>query len=84
MGYCLEENDNVKSTYLRHPPINHEIGAVDETGFVAGEEKHGVGLFDGFAEAAGGEMDFAAVAFGGVGAEEGLEEGCARERGVGG
>lgn len=34
-------------------------------------------LLDGLAEAAGREVDFAAVALGGVGAEEGLEEGGA-------
>ncbi len=34
-------------------------------------------LLDGFAEAARREMDFAPVAFGAVGAEEGLEEGGA-------
>ena len=38
-------------------------------------------MLDGFAEAAGGEVDFAAVALGGVVAEPVLEERGAGERG---
>lgn len=68
-----------RETYLRHPPINDKIRPVDEGTLVAGEEEHGLSLLDGFAEAAGGEVDLAAVALGGVVAEPVLEEGRAGE-----
>ena len=64
-------------TYPRHPPINHEISPVDKTALVAREEEDGLGLLDRFAEAAGWEVDFAAVALGGIVAEPVLEEGGA-------
>ena len=58
----------------RHAAVDDEVGPIDETALVAGEEEGGLSLLDGFAEAAGGEMDFAAVALGGVVAEPVLEE----------
>ena len=63
-----------KVTHLRHPPIDNKIRAVHETALVAGEEEHGLGLLDGLAEAAGWEVDLAAVALGRVVAEPVLEE----------
>lgn len=59
---------------LGHPAVNGEIRAVDKARLVAGQEQYGLRLFDGFAEAAGREVDFAAVAFGDVVAEPVLEE----------
>lgn len=59
---------------LCHSAVYDEISAVDEAALVAGEEENGLGLLDGFAEAAGGEVDFAAVALGLVVTEPVLEE----------
>lgn len=64
-------------THPRHAAVDDEVGAVDEAALVAGEEEDGVRLLDGFAEAAGGEVDLAAVPLGGVVAEPVLEEGRA-------
>ena len=64
----------------RHAAVDDEVGPVDEAAFVACEEEDGLGLLDGFAEAASGEVDFAAVALGGVVAEPVLEEGGAGEK----
>ena len=58
----------------RHAAVDDEVGPVDEAALVAGEEEDGVRLLDGLAEAAGGKVDFAAVALGGVVAEPVLEE----------
>lgn len=67
----------IDSTYLRHTAVNHKVGPVDKAAFVAGEEEDGMGLLDGFAEAAGWEMDLAAVALGCVVAEPVLKQGRA-------
>lgn len=60
--------------YLGHATVNDKVGAVDEAGLVAGEEEDGLGLLDGLAEAAGGEVDFTAVALLLVVAEPVLEK----------
>ena len=65
-------------TYPSHATVNDEIRAVDEAAFVASEEEDGLGLLDGFTEAAAGKVDLAAVALGRVVAEPILEEGGAR------
>jgi len=54
---------------LCHASIDNEVRPIYEAALVAGEEEDGVGLFDGFAEASGWEMDLAAVALGCVVAE---------------
>ena len=73
----MEEGEAKRHIYPRHPPINDKIRPVHEPALVAREEKHRLRLLDRFAEAAGREMDFAAVALGRVVAEEVLEEGGA-------
>jgi hypothetical protein len=60
-----------------HTAVNDEIGTVDEAALVAGKEYDGLRLLHGLAESAGGEVHFAAVAFGRIVAEPVLEEGCA-------
>ena len=70
-------SQRVRKTNFRHPPIDRKVRPVDETALVACEEEDGVGLLDGFAEAAGGKVDFAAETLGGVVAEPVLEEGGA-------
>ena len=65
------------STYLCHTPVNDKVGPVHEAAFVAGQEENGLGLLDGFAEAAGGEVDLTAVALGCVVAEPVLKQGRA-------
>lgn len=67
----------IKGTHPRHAAVDDEVGPVDEAALVAGEEQDGVGLLDSFAEAAGGEVDLAAVPLGGVVAEPVLQEGRA-------
>jgi len=62
---------------LSHTAINDEIRAINEARLVAGQEKDSLGLLDGLAEAAAGEVDFAAVALLGVVAEPVLQERCA-------
>ena len=62
---------------LRHSAVDDKVRAVDEAALVAGQEEHGLRLFDGLAEAAAGEVDFAAVALLGVVAEPVLEQRCA-------
>ena len=52
--------------YLGHATVDDKVSAVDEAALVAGEEEHGLGLLDGFAEAAGGEVYLATVALGRV------------------
>ena len=64
-------------THLGHATVDNKVRAVYEAAFVAGEEEDGVGLFDGFAEAAGWKMYLAAVALGCVVAEPVLKEGGA-------
>ena len=64
-------------TYPRHPSINDEIRPVHEPALIARQEKYRLRLLDGFAEAAGREMDFTTVALGRVVAEPVLEEGRA-------
>lgn len=59
---------------LGHTAIDHEIRAVDKAGLVAGQEEHSLRLLDGLTEAAGGEVDFAAVALLSVVAKPVLEE----------
>lgn len=56
--------------------------AVDEAGLVAGQEDDGVGLLNGLAEAAGGEVHLAAVALGLVVTEPVLEERGVEGRGA--
>lgn len=70
-------NTNGAATHLGQSAIDYKISTVDEAALVAREEQDSLGLFDGLAEAAAREVDFAAVAFGGVVAEPVLEEGCA-------
>lgn len=70
-----------RETHPRHAPIDHEVGPVHEAALVAGEEEHGLGLLDGLAEAAGREVDLAAVPLGRVVAEPVLQEGRAVKRG---
>lgn len=60
-----------------HAAIDNEVGAVDEAALVAGEEEDGLGLLDGFAEAAGWEVDGAARTLDFVVSEPVLEEGSA-------
>ena len=67
----------MESTYLCHTPVNDKVGPVHEAAFVTGEEEDCLSLLDGFAEAAGGEVDFAAVALGCVVAEPVLKQGRA-------
>lgn len=45
---------------LGQSTVNHKVGGIDEATFVASQEDDGVSLFDGFTEATGGEVDFAA------------------------
>ena len=63
--------------YLCHAAVDDKVSAVDEAALVAGEEEHGLGLLDGFAEAAGGEMDLATVTLGRVVSEPILKKGRA-------
>ena len=67
-------NHRLRSTYLRHPPINHKIGPIHKTSLIASQEQHRLGLLNRFAEAARWEVYFASVAFGCVVAEPVLEE----------
>ena len=62
-----------RKIYLRHTAVDGKIGAIDETAFIAREEKDSLGLLDGFAEAAGWEVDLAAMALFGVIAEPVLQ-----------
>jgi hypothetical protein len=62
---------------LGHAAVDDKVGAVDEAALVAGKEYDGLRLLHGLAESAGGEVHFAAVAFGRIVAEPVLEEGCA-------
>lgn len=62
---------------FRHASIDDKVGSVHEAALVAGEKKDCLGLFYGFAEAAGWEMDFAAVTLGLIVAKPVLEERCA-------
>ena len=71
-----------EKTHLRHSAIDHKVRSIDETALVAGEEDHGLGQLDGLAEAAGWEVNLAAVTFGRVVAEPILEEGSAVGAGV--
>ena len=66
-----------KGKYLSHPPINDEIGPIDEPALVAGQKHHRLRHLDRFPEAAGREMDFAPVPLGRVVAEPVLQEGRA-------
>ena len=50
------------SVTSRHTTIDNEVSTVDEAALVAGKEEDALSLLDGFAEATGWEMDFAAVA----------------------
>lgn len=68
-----DEMSEVK-THLGHAAIHDEIGAVHKTALVAREEDHGLGLLDGFAEAAGWKVHFAALSLGYIVAEPVLEE----------
>lgn len=63
--------------YLGHAAVDDKVSAVDEAALVAGEEEHGLGLLDGFAEAAGGEVDLATVALSRIISEPILKKGCA-------
>lgn len=65
---------------LGHTAIDDEIRAIDEARLVAGQEENSLGLLDGLAEAAAGEVHFAAVTLLGVVTEPVLQEGCAGER----
>ena len=66
-----------RRTYPRHTAVDDKVGPVDEATLVAGQEENGLSLLDCFAEAAGREVDLAAVALGCVVAEPVLEEGGA-------
>lgn len=68
-----KENGDVK-THLGHAAINDEIGPVHKTALIASEEDNGLGLLDGFAEAASWKMHFAALSLGYIVAEPVLEE----------
>jgi hypothetical protein len=64
---------------LGHATIDDKVGTVDKTGLVAGKEKHSLCLLDGLAEAASGEVDFAAVTLLSVVAKPVLQEGSAAD-----
>ena len=68
-----------RSTYPRHPPINHKVGPVHKAALVAGQEQNGLSLLYGFAEAAGWEVDLAAVALGGIVPEPVLKQRRAKD-----
>ena len=67
-------------THLAHAAINDEIGAVDKTALIAGEEEYRLGLLDCFAEAASWKVQFAALSLGYIIAEPVLEKRCAEVR----
>lgn len=67
-----------KYTYLRHTPINDEIGTIDKRTLITRQKHHGVRDFNGFAEPTSGEMDFAPMTLGNVVAEPVLQEWCTR------
>lgn len=66
-----------RSIAPRHTAINHKVRAVDEAALIASQEENGLSLLNRLAEAAGREVDFAAVTLGLVVAKPVLEEGGA-------
>lgn len=64
--------------YLAHTTIDDLIVSINKAALVTGKPEYGVGLLDGFTEAAGGEVDLATVTFSGVVTEPVLQEWRAR------
>lgn len=74
---CLRRRSLRRSITPRHTAINHKVSAVDKAALITSQEENGLGLLNRLAEAARGEVDFAAVTLGLVVAEPVLEEGSA-------